>query len=168
MPSTTQDVIDAFERTREDIVGAVKSVPASKRRQPFVGHWSLLDVLTHLVGWDYTNIHAVEEFRQGTLPSFYRQYDPGWDHYNSILIDRYGTDNWGALLRALDASGEAVVTLLRSLSDEEFNATPVQWRGRPVSIAAIMRAAVRDEREHLQEIWEFANQDGQARFQAQA
>src|SRR5690606_38655529 len=86
--SEHDDLIDAFLRGREDLLGAAERIAAPERRTPFVGHWSVMDVLAHLVGWDYTNVEAIEATRAGRLPAFYRHYDPGWAGYNQALIER--------------------------------------------------------------------------------
>ena len=157
MAQTTRDLIDSLAETREAIKTAAQSVAIGRRTEPFVGAWNLCDLLAHLVGWDYTNVEAVFEFRQGKLPSFYEAHDPGWKRYNATLLERHGTDNWDALNVALSLSGQAVVTMLRTLSDDEVTESPVRWRGRPVSIATILRAAIRDEREHLEQIRQFSS-----------
>ena len=77
MTDDAPDLIDAFVRVREMLLREADAVPAELRQTPFVGHWNLMDVLAHLVGWDYTNVNAIEELKAGTTPSFYRHYDPG-------------------------------------------------------------------------------------------
>ena len=141
MTDDTPDLIDAFVRVRET---------------PFVGHWNLMDVLAHLLGWDYTNVNAIEELKAGTTPAFYRHYDPGWAAYNQQLIDRYGAKDWEALRASLLQSQDAVVAMLRLLTAQELTAELSEpgWR-RPVSIAGILRAAISDEREHLAQIRAF-------------
>ena len=148
--------VDAFLRMRELLLVAADAVPPEQRQTPFVGHWNLLDLLAHLVGWDYTNTRAIEELRDGRVPDFYRHYDPGWAAYNQQLIDRYGVEDWQALRESLRLSQGAIVAGLRLLTEEEMTRELSEpGRPRPVSIATILRAAVRDEREHLAQIRAF-------------
>jgi hypothetical protein len=150
-------LIDDFVRTRGAILAAADSVPAASRETPFVGHWHLMDLLAHLIGWDYANIEAIEALEAGRTPAFYGHYDPGWAAYNRQLVERYGTEDWQALRRSIDASREAIVLALRSLPPGALRARhPLADRERPVSIAGILRAAIRDEREHLAQIEAFA------------
>jgi hypothetical protein len=151
------DLIDTSIRTRETLLREADAVPPELRQTPFVGHWNLLDLLTHLVGWDHTNADAIEALKAGTTPAFYRHYDPGWAAYNQQLIDRYGAADWDELRASLRPSQEAVVAKLRLLTAQELTLEHSQpGRRRPVSIAAILRAAIRDEREHLAQIKAFA------------
>ena len=156
--SETGGLVDAFVRGRETLLRAAEGVPPHLRETPFVGHWNVMDLLAHLVGWDYTNLNAVEEFKAGRVPDFYRHYDPGWAAYNQQLIDRYGASDWQALLGALRESQEAVTGMLRLLTPEEMTRElSGPGRRRPVTIAGIVRAAIRDEREHAQQVRAFVD-----------
>ena len=158
----TADLVDGFVRMRGALVREADAVPPALRTTPFVGHWNLMDLLAHLVGWDYTNVNAIEELKAGTIPAFYAHYDPGWVSYNQQLIDRYGAEAWDELRGSLRQSQEAVVGMLRLLTPEELTralSDAGRWR-RPVSIAGIVRAAIRDEREHLQQIRAFVGSRG--------
>jgi hypothetical protein len=149
-------LIDAFIRERESLLRAADAVAPDLRTMPFVGHWNLMDVLTHLVGWDYTNVSAIDELLAGKTPAFYGHYDRGWVSYNQQLLDRYGAEDWETLQVAMAHSQAAVVGKLRQLSDEEMTreiAAPA--RRRPLSIAGILRAALHDEREHLRQLRTF-------------
>ena len=154
--SEQADLVDSFVRMRETLLREADAVPPEMRETPFVGHWDLMDVLAHLVGWDYTNLRAIEEFRQGQTPEFYRHYDSGWASYNQQLIDHYGSSDWVALRSALEKSQAAVVGVLRGLSTEELTRELSNaGRRRPVTIAGILRAAVQDEQEHIEQIRSF-------------
>ena len=147
---------DSFIRMRDLLLIAADSVPPDARETPFVGHWHLMDLLAHLVGWDYTNLRAIEDLRAGRVPDFYRHYDPGWAAYNQQLIDRYGAGDWDALRQSLERSQEAVGAAMRSLSGEDVKKELSRpGRRRLVSIAGILRAAIADEREHLAQIRAF-------------
>jgi hypothetical protein len=152
----SDDLVNAFVHGREALLRAALAMPPHMRSTPFVGYWNLLDLLAHLVGWDYTNLNAVAEIKAGRIPDFYRHYDPGWASYNRQLIDRYGSSDWQELLDALGQSQEAVVTVMCTLTPEETTRELSQpGRRRPVSIAAIVRAAIRDEREHARQVRAF-------------
>ena len=151
------DPIDIFIRTREELLREADAVPPRLRTTPFVGRWNLMDLLAHLIGWDYTNVNAIEELKTGSIPAFYAQYDPGWASYNQQLIDRHGAEDWDELRGALRQSQEAVVGMLRLLTQEELSrelADPGRPR-RPVTIAAIVLAAIGDERDHTRQIRAF-------------
>src|SRR5688572_7437872 len=61
MTSDPRSLIDALEDQRERLVALALSVPPELRRTPFVGKWSLHELIAHLIGWDRTNINTVDE-----------------------------------------------------------------------------------------------------------
>jgi hypothetical protein len=153
-----EGLIDSFVQVREVLLLAADSVAPARRETPFVGHWNLMDLLAHLIGWDYTNMNAIEEFKAGRVPDFYREYDPGWAAYNQQLINRYAAGDWDGLRESLRQSQVAVVDMMRLLTPEEITREiAVAGRRRPVSIAGVLRAAIRDEREHLEQIMNFVD-----------
>jgi hypothetical protein len=111
--------------------------------------------MAHVIGWDYTNVEAIAEFRAGTLPAFYSHYEPTWATYNARLVETFGSKSWEELVEKVALSQAAVLGVLGSLSVEELTAGDVSWRGRPISIVTVLRAAVRDEQEHTEQIRAF-------------
>ncbi len=128
-------------------------MPAARRDEPFVGVWDLKDLLAHLVGWDRTNLDALNDFLAGRRTAFYDRYDPGWTAYNAELVARYRLDDFAALLDSLAASQRDVVDALRTLSDADLTRERALSRtGRPLTIDGLLRAAIHDEQEHLRQI----------------
>jgi hypothetical protein len=149
-------LVDELVAVRAGVLDAASEVPAEERDTPFVGHWTIKDLLAHLAGWDYASMEAVVDLIAGRLPAFYDEYDPGWASYNQKLIETYGTEEWDELLSLLQESQAAFLDAVAGLSEEEVMAARgPAWRGRDISLHAVLRAAVRDESEHLQQIRSF-------------
>jgi hypothetical protein len=150
-------LIDSLARVRGELVEASSSLSAAQRDVAFAGTWDARDLLAHLIGWDYTNLYAVQDFRRGRLPNFYARYDPQWAAYNAELVARHRQEDWDALLASLRRSQAAVFDALRGLPDDDLTSDfGVRWQGRRVTIAGLLRAALRDEREHLAQIRQMA------------
>jgi hypothetical protein len=138
---------------RLKLVKVAAAIPIEKRDDAFVGTWDVKDLLAHLIGWDYTNIDAVRDIVAGRLPSFYERYDPGWSTYNASLVRRHRTDDWDALLAALDRSQDSVGAILRCLPESEFERPRrLPGRARPLTIAGLVKSAITDEDEHRRQI----------------
>jgi hypothetical protein len=140
-----------FDRVRGELAAAVASVPAELRDVAFVGVWDVRDVIAHTVGWDYTNIEALPDFRAGRLPAFFARYDADWAAVNADLVVRYRLEDWDALLASLRDSQHAFTDTMRVLSDAELD-TPASWGERRISLRGMMRAVSRDESAHVEQV----------------
>ena len=147
-------LLSEFNRVRGELIEAVSSVPADLRDEPFIGTWDVKDVVAHTVGWDYTNIEALPDFREGRLPAFFARYDPDWAGINACLVARYRNQDWEALMTSLRESQRVFVEAMRGLTDADLG-NVVLWEGRHVSLRGMMRAVSRDESEHVAQIHAF-------------
>ena len=153
------NLIEQMTQTRKALLREADAVGPELRRTPFVGHWDLMDVLAHLVGWDYTNIDAIRALQDGNTPVFYAEYDPGWATFNAQLVRRYRLEDWDRLRQAIDDSQSAVTSVLRELGPEALTRPHTDpSRSRPITMAGVLRAVVRDEQEHLAQIQAFRHE----------
>jgi len=151
--SLIEQLIDARRRLLE----AAEAVPPERRDEAFLGSWCAKDILAHLVGWDYTNVEAIAEMLADRLPAFYGQYDPDWAAVNAGLVQRYRVDDWQALVDAARRWSATVTSLLSGLPEEELvRDRGLRWRGHVITIAALLRAALRDEFQHAEQLRAFA------------
>jgi len=152
MTTDPRSLIDVLEDQRERLVALALTVPPELRKTPFVGKWSLHEVIAHLIGWDRTNINTVDDLLAGRLPAFYDRYEPNWVAYNDDLVAKHSDDDWDALMQELVESQTAALLKLRSLSAEQLTQPGPVWRTRPITIAGVLRFATKDEYEHLGQI----------------
>jgi hypothetical protein len=89
-----QETLARLAAVREALVEAANRVPPERRREPFLGGWDLVDLIAHLIGWDRTNLEAIDDFLAGHLPAFYDTYDPGWASFNATLVARHRREDW--------------------------------------------------------------------------
>jgi hypothetical protein len=151
-------LVAEFLATRESLMAAAEGLPQDRRDLPFTGTWDIKDVIAHTIGWDYTNLEALPDFAAGRLPAFFARYDRDWATINAELVERYRVEDWTALMASLRGSGAAFVEALSGLSDTDLD-NAVAWNGRQVSLRSMMRAAVRDEAEHVRQIQAFLSAD---------
>ena len=64
-------LLQELRDVRSSILDVSASFSQEEAEQVFVGSWNLLDLLAHLIGWDYTNMEASREILRGEMPSFY-------------------------------------------------------------------------------------------------
>lgn len=153
----TAALLAQLRRAREEILAAAEEVPPQRRGERFLGEWSLFELVAHLTGWDYTNVEALAAIRAGRLPSFYEAYDPDWASFNANLVRRYRRSSWQETVEAARRSLDSALQAFASLPEEELaRDRGLRWRGRRITPAGIMRAAVRDEEEHARQVRAFA------------
>ena len=145
-------VIAALVEARQKILDAVAALPPEKQDEVFLGVWSVRDLLAHLVGWDFTNLAAVQEILAGQLPSFYAHHDRDWRTYNAGLVAKYKRE-MAALLALMQDSHQRLVDFLRTVPAEEFDRDKgLRFRGYKVTIARLLQAEASDEEVHYKQI----------------
>jgi DinB superfamily len=163
VPSEVERLLADLATVRAAIVEAAQRLPQAHRDDAFLGSWSVRDLRAHLIGWDHTNIAALRDLRAGRRPAFYDRSDIDWASYNAELVTRYRLDDWDALLAALRDAQRAFTATYASLSDADLDRDwDGRWLGRTVSLGGLLRAALRDEREHLRQVEAFAAQRTEA------
>jgi hypothetical protein len=98
-------------------------IPEARRDEPgVVGHWSVKDVVAHLMVWELRTLRWLDEARAGqrlTVP------EPGFgwnefDRLNDVYYQRYAQYSCDAILReAVRVRGE-VLAVVRGFSEEEL------------------------------------------------
>ena len=55
------ELLFGLKAVRESILNEALALPAEARDRVFLGTWSVMDLLAHLAGWDFTNLQAVPD-----------------------------------------------------------------------------------------------------------
>ncbi len=119
----------------------------------YLSAWSIKDLAAHLVGWDETNLEAIQEILGGKVPSFFQYYDRDWQCYNQALVSRHRVEPFSRLLAAAGESHRKLIASLESLPAEALVAARVQRQSkRSITIPILLRAEARDELEHAGQI----------------
>jgi hypothetical protein len=142
---------------RRRILETAADLGPGVRDEVFLGTWSARDLLAHLVGWDYTNLRAIDEVLDGQLPSFYEAHDRDWRTYNAILVKRYKDPDYRNLIRHARRSHAALIKRLRQTPAPEIRKDRgIRARGWKVTIERLLQAELSDERTHLEQLAGFA------------
>jgi hypothetical protein len=158
MPTKSQNlrkdqILSALIETRQNILSEVSRLSEAEQDQIFLGIWSIKDLLAHLIGWDHTNLDAVNNVLKSQLPSFYEHRDHDWQTYNARLVEKYKKGSFKELLRKMKDSQEKLIEFLQTVQSENFNKDfGVRFRGYKVTIQRLLEAEIKDEQTHLQQI----------------
>lgn len=141
---------------RSKALNALHALPPDRRREPFLGVWSSYELVAHLIGWDFTNLQAVEDVLAGQLPRFYAHHDRDWRTYNAHLVATYAVEGWDDLLAAVADSHRQLMARLSELPAGEFEKERgIRFRGWKVTIARLLQAEAEDESTHAAQVTAF-------------
>jgi hypothetical protein len=156
-PSDDKNVLLAdLIAARENLLAVVSSLPPGCQDASCIGTWSVKDLVAHLVGWDLTNLQAVNEILAGQRPSFFQYYDPDWQHFNARLVETYRKEPFDALLSAAADSHQQFLAFLQSLPpDTVLKGKSPKELGRSVTIRNLLLSEAADERKHCEQVLAF-------------
>ncbi len=147
-----QAVISDLVDVRCRILDRAESLKPDQRGRVFLGEWSTRELLAHLIGWDYTNLEAVQDLLAGRKPGFWSHYDRDWQSYNAGLVTQYGQNEWVELISAVRESHRRLVEYLRTVPADHY----VRLR----KMVTLLQAETRDEEIHYQQIVRLGEQAG--------
>src|SRR5512139_3557060 len=84
-----EELITDLIAARQCLLAEIKAMPVEKLDDACIGTWCIKDLLAHLIGWDFTNLKAVQEILTGQRPTFFQHYDKDWQSYNARLVAAY-------------------------------------------------------------------------------
>lgn len=153
-----RELLSAVIETRAALLHAASQLPLEAQDTVFLGIWSVVDLIAHLIGWDFANLAAAKDIQSGKLPEFYAHYDKDWKTFNANLVAKYKRDDFDELLAlARDSQGQ-LIEYLESIPTENFEKDfgVRTRRNYKVTIARLMQAELKDGQEHLEQIRGFA------------
>jgi hypothetical protein len=126
----------------------VRNVEACRIRdidRPFVGEWSLKDVVGHVASWEAEVVTAVRELREGKRPALLGFDQSQIDRWNQDHVERKRGLNFWSVLEQLRGGRVRLVEELGGVSDEDLVAEGSVF-GR------LVHSVVDHDREHWHEI----------------
>lgn len=151
-----QALIADLVAARERLLAVARQLPPGCLDQPCIGTWNVKDLIAHLVGWDFTNLQAVQEIVSGQRPSFFQFYDSDWHSYNARLVETYRREPVEELLAEVADSHGQFVTYLQTLPAAVIlQGKSPKEQGRSVTIRNLLRAEAADERKHCAQLQAF-------------
>ena len=141
------EIISGLVAARSRVLDSAISLPPQAQDEAFLGEWSVKDLLAHLVGWDYTNLTAVEEILAGQKPGFWACHDRDWQGYNAQLVAKHRRDDFSELVATAEQSHRELIDYLQTVQADQYL--------KRKQIGSLLRAEAKDEEEHHRQIEEF-------------
>jgi hypothetical protein len=143
---------------RGRILAKASRLPVDYADEVFLGTWSIMDLLAHLVGWDKTNLDAAKSILKGELPSFYAHYDRNWATYNAELVAKYRQDDLQEMIAKTKDAHRELMQFLKSIpASEMYKDRGIRVKGYKVTLARLLQVEKEDEEQHFQEISAFVD-----------
>ncbi len=159
-----KELIASLVDARQAVLGAISALPFEARDTACIGVWCVRDLLAHMVGWDFTNLQAIQEILAGQYPGFFQHYDKDWHSYNAQLVAAYRCESFEALLAQVADSHRKFITFLESLPARTLLDGKVRSaRGRTVTIHNLLESEIYDENTHAGQVRAFLEQVSSSR-----
>lgn len=148
-----EDLLTGLIQVRKEILREAGQFHPSEELIPFVGVWSLLDLLAHLAGWDVTNRQAAQEVMEGKVPTFYTYHSKDWAVYNARLAREFGKPTLAETLATVETTQQDLINYLTTLPAKTlFSDHGVRVGSYRVIISRLLEAERKDETRHLRQI----------------
>ena len=146
-------LIENLRSVRQNVLTLACRADQETAEEVFLGSWSILDILAHLEGWDYTNIEASKQILRGEVPDFYSQYNKDWSYFNSQLVSKFKVSSLSKMVDNVRKSHNTFVDYLSTLTPEEiFHDQGVRRERYKVIISRLLDAEIKDNIEHSEQI----------------
>lgn len=150
------ELISDLISARQAVTAEITGLAEGQLDEPCIGIWCVKDLLAHLIGWDYTNLQAVQEILAGQRPAFFQYYDKDWRGYNARLVALYRKEPFDKLLWDAETSQQELVDFLRSLPAKDLlRGKSPHEQGRTVTIRTLLKSEANDERKHAEQVRAF-------------
>jgi len=135
------DLLFGLKAVRESILSEALALSVEARDRVFLGTWSVMDLLAHLAGWDFTNLQAARDILDGLLPEFYEHHDKDWKTYNAALVAKYKRTDFREQIELVREAQKQLIECLQTLPAEDFKLDMgVRAKGIKVTIARLLQA----------------------------
>ena len=88
--------------------------------RPFIGGWSLKDIVGHIASWEAEVVSSLRDLREGTRPALLDFDDAALDRWNADHVERKRDLNFWSVLEQLKGGRQRLTEEIAGLSDDAF------------------------------------------------
>ncbi len=138
-------MLNELEVERNQLIRNIETCRIRDIDRPFIGEWSLKDIVGHVASWEAEFVSALRDLREGKRPSLADFEDSRRDHWNSDHVERKRDINFWNMLEQLRGGRTRLLEELGQFSDEDLT----EENGGP---SLILREVIEHDREHWHQI----------------
>ncbi len=134
-------LMNELELERHQLIRNIETCRIRDIERPFIGDWSLKDIVGHVASWEAEVVTAVREFRHGARPALF-DFDPAnQDTWNNDHVERKRDLNFWSILEQLKGGRQRLHEELASVYDNDLTAEGSAYE-------RMVRAITDHDREH--------------------
>jgi hypothetical protein len=125
-PSETRSLAEArhrllaeLERERNQLLRNIETCRIRDIEHPFIGEWSLKDIVGHVATWEAEVVLALKQLRAGRRPAILDFDRARLDEWNQEHVERKRDLNFWCVLEQLKGGRRRLLEEIAQLSDEE-------------------------------------------------
>lgn len=130
---------------RKQLIRNIKTCRIRDIDRPFIGDWSLKDIVGHVATWEAEVVTALREIRAGTRPAVLDFDQTRLDAWNRDHVERKRDLNFWSVLEQLKGGRARLGEELEHFSDEDVTA-------EGSTLLALVHSIRDHDREHWHEI----------------
>ena len=138
-------VLNELELERKQLVRNIETCRIRDIDRPFIGEWSLKDIVGHVASWEAEFVTALRELREGKRPALADFEDSHRDRWNHDHVERKRDLNFWSVLEQLRGGRNRLLEEVAQFSDEDLT----EDGGGP---ALLLREVIEHDREHWHQI----------------
>ena len=115
-------LLNDLERERNQLIRNIETCRIRDIDRPFIGEWSLKDIVGHISSWEAEVIVALRQIHEGKQPDLLR-FEPGRvDEWNRDHVERKRSLHFWDLYQQLKAGRDRLNDEIAQMSDDEIGA----------------------------------------------
>jgi hypothetical protein len=138
-------LLHELEVERNQLMRNIETCRIRDIEHPFIGEWSLKDIVGHIASWEAEYTTALRELREGIRPAILDFDEARHDEWNRDHVERKRDLNFWSVLEQLRGGRHRLLEEIEHYSDDEL----IDDGG---TAEAIVRAVIAHDREHWHEI----------------
>jgi hypothetical protein len=134
-------LLGEFELERNQLIRNIETCRIRDIDRPFIGEWSLKDIVGHVSSWEAEVVAAVRELREGKRPTLLDFKDEALDKWNEDHVERKRDLNFWSVFEQLKGGRSRFLEELDQVGDDELTGEGSQY-------TMLVRATTDHDREH--------------------
>ena len=138
-------LLGELDLERNQLIRNIETCRIRDIERPFIGGWSLKDIVGHVASWEAEVLTAVRELRAGTRPALLDFDGSHLDRWNEDHVERKRDLNFWSVLEQLKGGHARLLEELAHVADDDLGEEGSTY-------GTLVKSLIDHDREHWHEI----------------